>query len=423
MRRLLAAAAALVATASLAACSDDKAALEGYKDSSDPDLAVVKVGLITAVDTSGSAVPSARSALNAAVLGVNARGGLDGHKVEIIFCNDKADPNEAAKCARQMVDEDVVALLGGASLGDAQIQPILDAAGIPIIGMNTFSPVLFNAKNVYLPQITGLISYQAALGYAVKNDLLPVAVAMADNPAGRTFADLLDEKLKEISGGDGFVERIPVAPDTADYGPVAGVANDSGAKSLLMIISAPQQLGLMRALESQGTDIAAFLSAPSSTLDELRGRGELAERMIFAQSYPSFEDKSMDRFGDEMAAQAATGDDYAEIDNLTPLGVDAWFALQVLEEVTKGQQDITADSVTQALDDAKDLDLGGALAPWTPSKPGPEGLSRMSNTCPWFVGFENDKLSTLSDGPLCLDNIAAGDFKSEVPPAVAAAAK
>lgn len=416
---LLAAAVALAMVVGACGSNDGAGnAADGSKDNTDPGLAPVKVGLIVAVGTPNSAVPSAVSALNAAVRGVNARGGLKGHRVEMVFCNDKADPNEAARCARRMVDEKVVAITGGASLGDDKIQPILEEAGIPIIGVNAFSPTLFNAKNVYLPQITGFISYQAALGYAVKNDLLPMAVALADNPAGRTFADLLEGALKKMSGGQGFAKKLPVSADTADYGPVAGTVEQSNPKSLLVIISAPQQQGLMRALESQGSDVAAYFSAPSSSVEQIRDRGAHADRMVFAQTFPGFDHPSMNRFREEMDAQAATGDKDAELDTVTPLGVDAWFALQAVEQVTNELDTITADTVTQALDSAKDVDFGGALAPWTPSTPGPEGLSRMSNTCPWFVGFENDRMTPLSDGPVCLKDIEAGNFQARVPAAV-----
>lgn len=418
---LLAAAVALAVV--VGACGSDGAGSGEHlsEDNSDPKLAPVKVGLIVAVGTPSSAVPSAVSALKAGVRGLNARGGLNGHRVELVFCNDKTDPNEAARCARQMVEEKVVAITGGASQGDAKIQPILEEAGIPMIGFNAFTPALFNAKNVYLPQITGFISYQAALGYAVKNDLLPMAVALADNPAGRTFADLLDGMLKEMSGGQGFAKKVPVATDTADYAPVAGAVEGSNAKSLLMIISAPLQQGMMRALEGQGSDVAAYFSAPSSSIGQIRDRGALANRMVFAQTFPGFGDPSMKRFREEMEVQAATGDKDAELDAVTPLGVDAWFALQAVEQVSKDLDTITADAVTKALDSAKDIDFDGALAPWTPSTPGPEGLSRMSNTCPWFTGFENGDLRPLSDGPVCLKDIETGNFQARVPAAVQAA--
>lgn len=427
IKRWLACLAAAATAVSLAACGSNGdqsggSSSDAFKDATNPALEPVKVGLIVAVGTPGSAVPSAVSALTAAVRGVNARGGFDGHRVEMVFCNDKTDPNETATCARKMVDEKVVAITGGASLHDSVSQPILAKAGIPIIGVNAFSSTLFNAENVYLPQITGLMSYQAALGYAVRNDLLPMAVAMSDNPAGRTFADRLEGKLKELSGGKGFAEKVPVATDTADYGPAAGVINKSGAKSLLMVISAPQQQGLMRALEGQGSDVAAFFSAPSSTLKQIRDRGKLADRMVFAQSYPGFGHPTMGRYREEMAAQATTGDKDAELDNVTPLGADAWFALQAVEQVTRGLATITAETVTKALESAKNIDFGGAVAPWTPSSPGPQGLSRMSNTCPWFVGFEDGELRPLSVEPVCMAKIEAGDFVAKVPPAVQAAA-
>ena len=44
-----------------------------------------------------------------AVVQINNAGGIGGHELKLITCNDSADPNKAADCARQAVDEGVAA--------------------------------------------------------------------------------------------------------------------------------------------------------------------------------------------------------------------------------------------------------------------------------------------------------------------------
>lgn len=410
-RSLVATAAAL--SLALSACGSDEA--------SAPSESVVKVGLMAAVGTPTSAVPSAPSALAAGIRALNKRGGLNGHPVKMVFCNDKADPNEASRCAREMVDEGVVAITGGYQLFDNNSQPILERAGIPMIGINPLNAELFNAENVYLTGVPGLVAYQALLGYAVKQDLLPVAVAFADNPSGLAFAGLLEDTFKEMSGGEGFAASVPVASNTADYGPIAGSIEAAQPKSVLMVVSAPQQQGLMRALGSRGSDVAAYLAAPSLSLREIRERGELADRMVFAQSIPGLNHDELAQFREELEAQAATGDDRASLETLSPVAVDAWVALQALEQVTKGQETTTAETVTKALNNAKDVELGSGFAPWTPTKPGLKGLSRVSNTNVWFVGFDDGKEVALTDAPVALDDIKAQNFHARLTEAVAKA--
>ena len=66
---------------------------------------------------------------------INAKGGINGHKVVVIGCDDNTDPNVGAKCAQQAVSEKVVAVLGQFSLVGASIFPVIEAAGIPEIGL------------------------------------------------------------------------------------------------------------------------------------------------------------------------------------------------------------------------------------------------------------------------------------------------
>src|SRR5712664_1971940 len=58
----------------------------------------------------------------------NAKGGINGHKIDVIGCDDQTDPNVGAQCAQQAVREHVAALLGVFTLVGASIWPIVDGA-------------------------------------------------------------------------------------------------------------------------------------------------------------------------------------------------------------------------------------------------------------------------------------------------------
>lgn len=420
-RGVLLVAAAVLAMVGVGACGSDDAsgnAQAGMADRSDPKLAPVKVGQIGAIGTPTNNFPSAPAALAAGIRALNARGGLNGHRVEMVFCNDRSDPNQTAVCAQRMVDAKVVAIAGGSSVFGSQAQPILAKAGIPMVGIAPVEPQLFNAKNVYVPAVsTGTAVYEAAIAYAAKNDLLPMAVAVSDNPAGKAYTDQLEATLKKVTSGQGWAAEAPVANDTADYAPIAGALDAAKPKSLVLAISAQQQQGLMAALHSRGSQIAAYLAGPNLSLEQIKDR-PLGNRLITAQGLPAFNDSSMERFRNELEAEEAAGNEDASLDKMYPISFQAWLALQAVEQVTKGQDTITAQSVTEALDDAKDIDLGGIIPPWTPSTPGPEGLSRVSNTSLYFAGFDNGQAVSLMDAPVALKEILAGHFEARLPEAV-----
>lgn len=386
------------------------------KDSPSPHRPI-KVGMIAPIGPPDSDLPEMPAALSAGIEALNARGGLNGHRVKMVYCNDREIPDLAAKCARRLVNEGVVAVLGntGGARTEGRAQPILEDAGIPIIGSGTSNPLIWNGRNSYMISQPSLLSYESLIGYGVHEDLLPMAVAAADNPLGLQFAAFLEGKLKELNGGEGFVKVIPVAATTTDYAPIARAIMDAGAKSVLNVVPAPHVLGVARELENAGSKAAMMSVAPLS-VEELENAGASAGLMVTGFSYPPFGDPTMKRFREEMAAEEAAGNEDASLKTASPYAAYGWVALQALEQVTKDMDTITAESVSKALDEAKDIDMGGIVPAWTPSKPGPAGMIRVSNASTWFAAFENGEMVALVDSAVNHEDIMAGHFEAQLPP-------
>lgn len=377
----------------------------------------IKVGMIAPIGPPDSDLPEMPAALSAGIEALNARGGLNGHRVKMVYCNDREIPDRAAKCARRMVNEKVVAVLGntGGARTEGRAQPILEEAGIPIIGSGTSNPLIWNGRNSYMISQPSLLSYESLIGYGVHEDLLPMAVTVADNPLGLQFASFLEGKLKELNGGQGFVKMIPVAATTTDYVPIAQAVTEAGAKSVLNVVPAPHVFGVARELESTGSKAAMMSVAPLS-VEELENAGPSAGLMVTGFSYPPFGDPTMKRFRAEMAVEEAAGNEFASLKTASPYAAYGWVALQALEQVTKDMDTITAQSISKALDEAKDIDLGGIVPPWTPSKPGPAGMIRVSNASTWFAAFENGEMVALVDSAVSHEDIMAGHFDAQLPP-------
>jgi ABC-type branched-subunit amino acid transport system substrate-binding protein len=417
--------AATVLVLSVAACGGDDAESgttagggQTAADKTDPNKPVVKLGLITAVGNPVSTHPSTVSAARAAITGVNARGGFNGHKVELVFCNDKVDPNQTATCARQMVAEKVAAIAGGQSVFDANSQPILERAGIPMVGINPIATQVTNADNVYLPNAPTVVSYEALAAYASRKNLAPVGLAVADNPGGRSLAGIAENALKQASGGTGFVKTAPVAGDTADFAPIASALDDAKPKTALLLISITLAKGLTRALDAQGSEISTFYMSPAHSLDDIKSMGPSGEKIMTAQSFPPLTHPSMKRFVDELKAEEEAGDKDAALDVQDSFSLEAWVAVQALEKVVADLDTIDAKSITAALDGAKDIEVGDFMSPWTPSAKGPKGFSRISNQSVWFVGYQGGKPVTLTDEPVLLQDVIAGNFEARMPPSV-----
>ena len=112
---------------------------------------------------------------------INAKGGINGHKVDVIGCDDQTDPNVAAKCAQQAVSEQVVAILGQFSLVGPAIWPIINAAGIPEIGLIQYGSQEQIAPTAWPIDPAVVMAEGSATGYlAAKKGCKNIADAQAD---------------------------------------------------------------------------------------------------------------------------------------------------------------------------------------------------------------------------------------------------
>ncbi len=100
---------------------------------------------------------------------VNAAGGIHGHQIKIIVCDDQQNPNQAENCARQAVsDGSVVVLSPTASAGfGARTLPGLAAVGIPGVGEPAVVPSDRTSPNAF-PLDPGEPAQYAAVALALR---------------------------------------------------------------------------------------------------------------------------------------------------------------------------------------------------------------------------------------------------------------
>jgi branched-chain amino acid transport system substrate-binding protein len=119
---------------------------------------------------SGSLSAAAR-ALRAWAQETNASGGIDGHPLQLITLDDRADAALSLQEARELVSvEHAVAIVGPASLEEEAWLPYLSAAKVPVIGGlsdapgPSDSPLLFPSGTPLLSQVIGAVSLGRTAG-------------------------------------------------------------------------------------------------------------------------------------------------------------------------------------------------------------------------------------------------------------------
>jgi ABC-type branched-subunit amino acid transport system substrate-binding protein len=157
-----------------------------------------------------------RDTVRAYMQAVNAAGGINGRQVEYVWCDSKYDASSAGSCARQMITQNVLAVVGlTAPLGEDNEIRTLTKAGIPVIG-GLGTPSEFNDPLSY-PVSASFFRYGSAIADQAKalGAQNPAVVVLGDVPWVHAVEANLLNRL--ISNGVGFVDVEEVSATQANY--------------------------------------------------------------------------------------------------------------------------------------------------------------------------------------------------------------
>src|SRR4051794_34517579 len=115
-----------------------------------PAGAPIKVMTEAPIDTNFTPYPNIRDAAKYYAQWINEKGGIKGRPLEVTFCDDKNDANEAGNCARKAVEEKVVANVGSFTIDVSRGIPIYEenkiawfGACCPIVSQENTSKISF----------------------------------------------------------------------------------------------------------------------------------------------------------------------------------------------------------------------------------------------------------------------------------------
>jgi branched-chain amino acid transport system substrate-binding protein len=148
------------------------------KASAASDTSPIKIGYIcSCTGALASSVAVAPRAYRAWVSAQNAAGGINGHKIQLIFKDDQTNPGTSMSQLQQLVGQDHVVAIVDISNVDQGWASYLTAQHVPVIGSNISSLLMFSDPNFFAEGQT--------------NDSLPTAVALAAKKVGSKKMALL----------------------------------------------------------------------------------------------------------------------------------------------------------------------------------------------------------------------------------------
>ena len=389
--RGLAAASAVTLLLGLAACGggdDDKKESSG-QPTQDPDVAFtgdpVTVMTISTYDTDTLNAKAVLDIAQGAVVQINNDGGLGGHELKLITCNDSADPNKAADCARQAVDEGVAALVGGFTANGDAIMPILEEAGIPWFGPPGISAGELSSEDSY-PITSGVLGLAGLGQMAAEDGCDTVASVNYDLPSAGQIGQLVDLGLAS-AGPRRRPTLIKVPPTTTDFSTIAQETSDYDCA----VVGTPPQpfLGIAAAGAQLGSETTYYVVPGGLTDTVAENGGEAVEGTVTLSNFPGADDPIWDdakEYVGDLADEENGGWSALYFQN-------TWVAYRTFLSLVKNNDDFSAAGVKATLDATTQVDTDGFAPPFSFAEDFPApGLNRVFNYQELTFKIEGGKL-------------------------------
>jgi ABC-type branched-subunit amino acid transport system substrate-binding protein len=358
----------------------------------------VKVGMIYPLTGPLASSPEIKDALDASIAAFNKRGGVGtSHaKLEADVCDSKGDANGEVSCARQMVDDGVVATLNDLTFNNpAGVVDVLQKAGIPRIGIGGTDISEFQSTVSY-PISAGVIAAYlgTAVGFKQNNDD-KICLMRTVAPTGATFKGFLQPSFTAI--GVDITCDVSVATGATDYSPFVAQIQQENPKAVLISHSDAVTTQLIQAMSQLNVKVPLGGNPGSFTLATLRKYPQITKGTVLSDSFPYPAQVNVKNFPGlkrYFADMKASGKSSLSESKLRTQDFAAWIATLALVNVTKNVDSFTPQSVVQALQTAKDVDLLGLTPPWTPSTPGFSVFKSSSNHYVYVSHFNGKDIVT-----------------------------
>ncbi|MCX4823867.1 ABC transporter substrate-binding protein [Streptomyces sp. NBC_01142] len=324
-------------------------------------------------ETRTTNMPGMNSMAKAYARWTEAQGGIDGHELRVITCNEDNTSTGASTCARRAVKEDVAAVVGSYSQhGDAFMAP-LEAAGIPFIGGYGISEEEFTSYLSY-PVNGGQAALLAGNGRQLADACEKVSLVRPNSLAGDEMPELLNSGLTEGSRRESA--DILAAEDATDYTEQAMQARKRAAKQTWAELGTGDRPGCVTAALGDRTEtfLDSFRRLPADgrqvrissvmgsvgqpLIDRTGGRNGPFEGAYITGWYPDAGDVRWEPM-QKVIRTHAFGDD--SIDPADAGVQTTWIAYTVLNRVIQSisQDEITAAKISRALDGGVRVSTGG----------------------------------------------------------------
>jgi ABC-type branched-subunit amino acid transport system substrate-binding protein len=394
-----------VAALGLAACgssgggsavgADSPAAAGG---SSKPTLPPYK--LVSIQDQAGTNADLVKAGATAAIDEINASGGVNGHPLELTYCDTHNDPNVAAQCARSAVaDNSVLALTSNSTSYTSNIDPVLEKAGVPLIGGVPFSPGDFTSKIAFNANPGALGTPAEGIMIIKQLKGTKIGVPYVDVPAGAGIKPLMGAIAGPLGGA--VVGNVPIPITAADVTSQAAAVAAAKPDGIVDALLTPQMVAFIKAYRQQGGTAPFVVGTNQLGARTIKKQLAGADNDIYAAAWFDYQSRGYKEYQADMAKHQPKADDPTN-----DLTAAAWMNVKMFamaaEKTLKAAPSapLTRRALLATMNGWTDFNLGEMTRPIDFSKPQAAlggSFSRISNPYYYPVQYKDGEYSSMNN--------------------------
>jgi len=247
----------------------------------------IKIGVLIALSGPAAAYGAEeRRAVEAVFNQVNAQGGIRGRKVELVVRDTKTNPTEAARLANQVIADDKVIAIIGATTGSETLA-FADAAmraQVPVFPMvgtpSVTDPEKPYSKWVYRMSVPLTTDLPASFNRMVKDGKKRMAVFSEEDAYGQQGSAMAVELAKK-HGGVEVVENISAPKTATDLTTQATKIRNAKPDAVLLVTASTGSGGaFLRKLQQVGLNVPVYGMAGIVQKQIITSGGTAAEMLI-----------------------------------------------------------------------------------------------------------------------------------------------
>jgi len=316
----------------------------------------ILIGGAGPINSSQLSQPERKGAEEAAIADLNAKGGINGHPLKLVYCDTENTANGEVTCMHQLVSDNLSAILSPGIINDQSGQgyQLASAAKVPVIGGQGLTPAEFTIPGIF-PLGSGIPGWAYGSVAALLDQGARKIAFFGTTDAGSEYIISLSESALK-SAGQQPVRVVAVDQQTDPTfaagaaqviaGGVDGIVFDSNP------VDAPKGVSALREAGYKGLISSITAIFGPSTLEAL---GSQANGILLTSqmSFPS------DASNPGVAAFLADMKKYEPSAEINETAETAWASAMLFADVAKGLPSVDNATVWSAFSNlSKPVNVG-----------------------------------------------------------------